>query len=231
MRLKSTRAAFGRAGNTSEPESSTVELTIEGASAACQDTWVSESDRGKIQAQAFTPRLTVDNPEGRLALGLTDGTLTVNRSEVLGRIVSVVVTPSSHGDPSGRYGLYDHFTLQLASGAVLIVYHSRTRPGFNLATLLSPDGTADRQGRTVRVLWRRPVRDEESGRDVPTAWSLEAPEMAARAELEEWGRNLVRYRTDAGKTAVVSNVMVRGTVEINGSRLTAFGLNVHVQDD
>jgi polyisoprenoid-binding protein YceI len=37
----------------SEPENSTVELTIEGASAACQDTWVNESDRGKIQAQAF----------------------------------------------------------------------------------------------------------------------------------------------------------------------------------
>lgn len=37
----------------SQPENSTVELTIEGASAACQDTWISESDRGKIQAQAF----------------------------------------------------------------------------------------------------------------------------------------------------------------------------------
>jgi Uncharacterized conserved protein len=37
----------------SAPENSTVELTIEGASAACRDTWVSEGDRGKIQSQAF----------------------------------------------------------------------------------------------------------------------------------------------------------------------------------
>jgi polyisoprenoid-binding protein YceI len=37
----------------SEPENSTIELTIEGASAACQDTWVNESDRRKIQDQAF----------------------------------------------------------------------------------------------------------------------------------------------------------------------------------
>jgi polyisoprenoid-binding protein YceI len=37
----------------SEPENSTVELTIEGASAACRDDWVSESDRGKVQSQAF----------------------------------------------------------------------------------------------------------------------------------------------------------------------------------
>ncbi len=37
----------------SQPENSTVEFAIEGASGACQDTWISESDRGKIQAQAF----------------------------------------------------------------------------------------------------------------------------------------------------------------------------------
>lgn len=187
--------------------------------------------RFQIQARAFTPRLTVDNPEGHLALGLSDGMLTVNHSEMRGRVVSVIVKPVPRSDPSGRYGLYDHFTLQLASGAVLVVYHSRTRPGFNLAALLSPDGKADRHGRTVGVLWRKPFRDEESGRDVPTAWSLDAPEAATRANLEEWGRNLVRYRTDTGKTAVVSNSMVRGTVEIDGSRVDAFGLNVHVQDE
>ena len=66
---------------------------------------------------------------------------------------------------------------------------------------------------------------------MPTAWSVGVPELGLRAELEEWGRNLVRYRTDAGKMAVVSNVMVRGTVEINGSRLNTFGLNAHVQDE
>jgi len=190
-----------------------------------------ERSRFQIAAQAFTPRLTVDNPEGRVALGLTDGTLTINHSAMPGRIVSVIVKPIPGGDPSGRYGLYDHFTLQLASGDVLVVYHSRTRPGFNLATLLTPDGTGDRRGRTVRVLWRKPFRDGESGRDVPTAWSLDAPEVAVKGELEEWGRNLVRYRTDAGKTAVVSNAMVQGTIEIDGSRLAAFGLNVHVQDE
>jgi polyisoprenoid-binding protein YceI len=36
----------------SAPEKSSIELTIEGASAACQDTWVSESDRGKILSLA-----------------------------------------------------------------------------------------------------------------------------------------------------------------------------------
>jgi polyisoprenoid-binding protein YceI len=36
-----------------KPENSSVELTIEGASAACRDTWVDEGDRGKIQSQAF----------------------------------------------------------------------------------------------------------------------------------------------------------------------------------
>jgi polyisoprenoid-binding protein YceI len=35
------------------PENSAVELTISGASAACQDAWVGESDRGKILNQAF----------------------------------------------------------------------------------------------------------------------------------------------------------------------------------
>lgn len=187
--------------------------------------------RFQIQVRAFTPRLTVDNPEGRLALGLSDGTLTVNHSDMPGRVVSVIVKPIARSDPSGLYGLYDHFTLQLASGAVLVVYHSRTRPGFNLAALLSPDGKADRQGRTTRVLWRKPFHDEESGRDVPTAWAVEVPELGVKAHLEEWGRNLVRYKTDAGKTAVVSNAMVRGAVEVGGSRLDAFGLDVHVQDE
>lgn len=187
--------------------------------------------RFQIQTRAFTPRLTVDNPEGRLALGLSDGTLTVNRSEIPGQVVSVIVRPIPRSDPSGRYGLYDHFTLQLASGAVLVVYHSRTRPGFNLAALLTPDRKTDRHNRTVRVLWHKPFHDEESGRDVPTAWAMEVPELGVKAHLEEWGRNLVRYKTDAGKTAVVSNAMVRGAVEVGGSRLDAFGLDVQVQDE
>jgi hypothetical protein len=187
--------------------------------------------RFQIQARAFTPRLTVDNPEGRLALGLSDGTLTVNHSDMPGRVVSVIVKPIARSDPSGLYGLYDHFTLQLASGAVLVVYHSQTRPAFNLAALLTPDGKADRHNRTVRVLWHKPFHDEESGRDVPTAWAMEVPELGVKAHLEEWGRNLVRYKTDAGKTAVVSNAMVRGTVAVGESRVDAFGLNVHVQDE
>jgi rSAM/selenodomain-associated transferase 2 len=194
-----------------------------------------KSDKGKsrfqLQTEGFAPRLTVDNPEGRLALGISEGMLTVNGKEMPGRVVSVILKPMSHSDASGRYGLYDHFTLQLSSGAVLVVYHSRTRAGFNLATILGPDAKADRQSRDVRVEWWKPSRDAESGRDVPTAWSVEAPDLAIRAELEEWGRNLVRYKTDVGKTAVVSNAMVRGTVEIGGSRLDAFGLNVHVQDE
>ena len=194
-----------------------------------------KSEKGRsqfqIQARAFTPRLTVDNPEGRLALGLSEGTLTVNQSDMPGRVVSVIVTPIARSDPTGRYGLYDHFTLQLASGAVLVVYHSRTRPGFNLAAFLSPDGKADRWDRRTRILWQKPFHDEGSGRDVPTEWAIEVPELGVTAQLEEWGRNLVRYKTDAGKTAIVSNAMVRGTVELGGSRLNAFGLNVHVQDE
>lgn len=35
------------------PENSRVELTVEGASAACQDTWVSPSDLRKVQAKAL----------------------------------------------------------------------------------------------------------------------------------------------------------------------------------
>jgi hypothetical protein len=193
------------------------------------------SDKGRshfqLQTPGFTQRVTTDNPEGRIRLGLSGGTLTVNGQDVSGRVVSVHVKPMPHSDASGRYGLYDHFTLQLSSGAVLVVYHSRTRPGFNLAALLSPDGTADRMVRTVRVAWRKPPSDAESGRDVPTAWSVEIPTLALKAEMEEWGRNLVRYKTDAGKTAVVSNAMVRGAVEVGGTRVDAFGLNVHVQDD
>lgn len=193
----------------------------------------SEKGRSTFQLQTpgFSPRLTTNNPEGRIGLGVSDGTLTVNGQNMPGRVVSVAVTPMPHSDASGTYGLYDHFTLQLPSGAAIVVYHSRTRPGFNMVAILSPDGRADRHGRGVQVMWRKPSHDAESGRDVPTAWSVEARDVALRAELEEWGRNLVRYRTDAGKMAVVSNVMVRGTVEINGSRQEAFGLNVHVQDE
>jgi hypothetical protein len=193
----------------------------------------SEKGRSHFQLQTpgSTPRLTTDNPEGRIALGLSGGTLTVNGQVVSGRVVSVHVKPMPHSDASGRYGLYDHFTLQLSSGAVLVVYHSRTRPGFDLAAILNSDGTEGRQDRKVRVAWRKPSHDAESGREVPTAWSVEIPELALKAELEEWGRNLVRYKTDSGKTAVVSNVMVWGTVEVGRSRLDAFGLNVHVQDE
>lgn len=202
---------------------------------AADNAFVLKSDKGRsrfrIQTRAFTPRLTVDNPEGRLALGLSEGTLTVNRSAMPGRVVSVIVTPIPRSDPAGRYGLYDHFTLQLASGAVLVVYCSRTRPGFNLAAFLTPDGKDDRWDRSTRVLWRKPFHDEGSGRDVPTEWAIEVPELGVTAQLEEWGRNLVRYKTDVGKTAVVSNVMVRGTVEMGVNRLDAFGLNVHVQDE
>jgi hypothetical protein len=194
-----------------------------------------KSEKGRsrfhLQTESFAPRVTVDNPEGRLALGVSDGLLTVNGKEMPGRVVSAIVKPLPQSDASGRYGLYDHFTLQLASGAVLVVYHSRTRPGFNLAAILGPDSKADRQSRRVQVEWRTPFQDAESGRDVPTAWSMEASDLGLKANLEEWGRNLVRYKTDAGKTAVVSNVMVRGTVEIAGRTQDAFGLNVHVQDE
>ena len=60
-----------------------------------------------------------------------------------------------------------------------------------------------------------------------------ADERAAgvKADLTEWGRNLVRFTTDAGKTAVAVNLMVRGSVEVAGTRMEAFGLNVHVQDE
>lgn len=193
------------------------------------------SERGRstfqLHTPGFTPRLMMNNPEGRLGLGVSDGTLTVNGKVVAGRVVSVLLTPLPQGDSSGRYGLYDHFTLRLSSGVIAVVYHSRTRPGFNVASLLTDDGRGDRHSRSVQVEWGKPFHDRESGRDVPTAWSVTVPELGLKAELEEWGRNLVRYRTDEGKPAVVSNVMVRGVLEIHGNRLDAFGLNVHVQDE
>lgn len=193
------------------------------------------SEKGKsvfeLKAQAASPGVTAENPEGRLSLGVADGTLTVRGDTIPGRVVRVVVTPGPRSDPSGLYGLYDHFTLQLASGAALVVYHSRSRPGFNLISLLTADVRGDRQSRNVAVGWRRATRDAESGREIPTGWSVESRELGLRADVEEWGRNLVRYKTPAGKRAVVSNVMVRGTVELGGTRLDAFGLNVHVQDE
>jgi len=192
-------------------------------------------DKGRtrfdMQTKGFVPRVTLETPEGRLALGVTDAQLNVNGHEVGGRVVSAFVTPGPRTDPTGRYGLYDHFTLQLPSGAILVVYHSRNRSGFNLAALLTPDGKGDLSGRKVQVSWLRPLHDAESGREVPTAWAIEAPEVGIRADLSEWGRNLVRYKTDAGKTAVVVNVMVRGSVEVGGTRAETFGLNVHVQDE
>jgi hypothetical protein len=187
--------------------------------------------RFQLWTPGFIPRLTAENREGSIRLGRAPGTLTLGGKGVTGQVAFVLVTPTPRSDPAGRYGLYDHFTLQLASGDVLVVYHSRNRPGFNLGAPLTTDGKSDRRTRETHVTWRKFFRDSESGRDVPTAWSVESFELALNAELEEWGRNLVRYRTDAGKTAVVSNSMVRGTVEIAGRNLDAFILNVHVQDE
>ncbi|MFB3817384.1 MAG: hypothetical protein ACE147_06955 [Candidatus Methylomirabilales bacterium] len=185
----------------------------------------------ELAAEPAAPGLTAENPEGRLSLGLADGKLTVRGQTIPGRVVRIAVTPGPRSDPSGLYGLYDHLTLQLASGAALVVYHSRTKPGFNLVALLAPDGRGDRQSRQVEVAWRKRARDGESGRDIPTGWSVQSRELGLRADLDEWGRNLVHYKTPAGKSAVVSNAMVRGTVELDGARLDAFGLNVHVQDE
>jgi hypothetical protein len=59
------------------------------------------SERGRSRFQLQTPgsrpRLSTDNPEGRIELGLSDGTLTVNGSVVEGRVVSVHVTPGRPG--------------------------------------------------------------------------------------------------------------------------------------
>jgi hypothetical protein len=187
--------------------------------------------RFDLQTKPFVPRLSLENPEGRLALGVTEGRLNVNRHAVTGRVVSAFIMPTPQTDATGRYGLYDHFTLQLPSGASLLVYHSRNRPGFNLVALLTPDGKGDRQSRQVHLSWLKLARDAESGREIPTAWTVGAPEAGLKADLEEWGRNLVRYQTDAGKTAVAVNVMVRGSVEVSGARMPVFGLNVHVQDE
>lgn len=187
--------------------------------------------RFDMQTQGLVPRVTLENPEGHLALGVADARLNVNGHEVAGRVVSAIVTPGPSSDATGRYGLYDHISLQLPSGSILVVYHSRNRPGFNLAALMTPDGKGDRQGRKVQVSWQKLWRDAESGREVPTAWAVEAPDIGIKADLAEWGRNLVRYKTDAGKTAVAVNVMVRGSVDVAGVRVEAFGLNVHVQDE
>jgi hypothetical protein len=192
-------------------------------------------DKGRtrfhMETKGFLPRLSLENPEGWLVLGVSDAQLDVNGHVVMGRVVPAFITPGSRSEFTGGYGLYDHFTLLLPSGAVLVVYHSRNRPGFNLAALLTPDGTGDLQGRRVQVSWRNQWRDPESGREIPTAWTLDAPELKMRADLTEWGRNLVHYRTGAGKIAVFMNVMVRGWVEVAGVRTQVFGLNAHVQDE
>jgi hypothetical protein len=187
--------------------------------------------RFELETKGFVPRATQDNPEGRLMLGVTDAQLNVNGHRVTGRVAAVLITPGGRSDSTGRYGLYDHFTLQFPSGAILVAYHSMNRPAFNLAALLTPDGKGDLQGRKVRISWQKLWRDAESGREIPTAWTVQASEFGLRADLEEWGRTLVPYKTDAGKTAVSVNVMVRGSVEIAGNRVSVFGLNTHVQDE
>lgn len=63
------------------------------------------------------------------------------------------------------------------------------------------------------MTWQRLWRDAESGREIPTAWIVQALELGLKADLEEWGHTLVRYNTDGGKTAMSLNVMVRGSVE------------------
>jgi polyisoprenoid-binding protein YceI len=45
------------------PENSRVELTVEGASAACQDTWISPSDLQKVQAKALEMMDVVKHPQ------------------------------------------------------------------------------------------------------------------------------------------------------------------------
>jgi hypothetical protein len=190
-----------------------------------------ERTRFELETKGFVPRAVRENPEGRLMLGVTDARLSVNGHAVAGRVASVFITPGGRSDSTGRYGLYDHFTLQLPSGAILVVNHSRTRPAFNFAALLTLDGKGDVQGERVQASWQKLWRDVESGREIPTAWTVQAPELGVKADLEEWGRNLVRYKTDAGKTAVFVNVMVRGSVEVGGNRMKVFGLNTHVQDD
>ncbi len=82
--------------------------------------------RFQLQTPGFMPRLTAENPEGSIRLGLSSGTLTLGGKVVTGQVAFVLVTPTPRSDPAGRYGLYDHFTLQLASGDVLVVYHSRS---------------------------------------------------------------------------------------------------------
>ena len=190
-----------------------------------------DGSRFELRANAFTPRVELENPEGRLTLGMSDGELNLKGHQVSGRVVFGMLTPGREAQGSGRYGLYDHFTLQLPSGAVLVIYHSRNRPGYNLATLMTPDAKGDRQGRTVQVAWRNPWSDTETGRSVPAAWTVNAPEIGIKADLEEWGRNVSRYKTDTGKMAIFVSAMVRGSLELDGAKVQVFGLNTHVQDE
>ena len=89
----------------SEPESSTVEFAIEGASATCQETWVSEGDRGKIQAQAFKMMDVPSHPHlrftSRQVVPLGGGRFQVKGSlEIRGiaKPVTLEVTLNSTGD-------------------------------------------------------------------------------------------------------------------------------------
>lgn len=71
MRGKTHLFLFERLGgqlyyDAARPEKSRVELVIDAASIACQDTWVSENDRKKIQVHAEKEMLSVEQyPEIR----------------------------------------------------------------------------------------------------------------------------------------------------------------------
>jgi len=77
-------------------------------------------DKGRtrfdLETKGFVPRAIRENPEGRLMLGVTDAHLNVNGHVVVGRVASVFITPGDRSHSTGRYGLYDHFTLQFPSG-------------------------------------------------------------------------------------------------------------------
>ena len=87
------------------PANSTVELTIEGASAACRDDWISESDRGKVQSQAFKMMDLPKHPHlifaSRQITSLGGGRFQVKGSLEIGGIkapVTLEVTLNGTGD-------------------------------------------------------------------------------------------------------------------------------------
>ena len=69
---------------------------------ASDNAFVLNYDKGRtrfdMQTQGFVPRVTLDNPEGHLALGVADGRLDVNRHEVAGRVVSACTSRTSSSD-------------------------------------------------------------------------------------------------------------------------------------